>query len=72
MKTVTMVIDDSTDERLNALAELCDASPGRFVDLLCASIDQETLGRVIQRALRDDSVTSEPGVARMPARRSAK
>ena len=72
MKTVTMVIDETTDARLNALAERCDASPGRFVDLLCASIDQETLERVIQRALRDESVTSEPGVARMPARRVPK
>jgi len=71
MKTVTMVIDDRTDERLNTLAERCDASPGRFVDLLCASIDHETLERVIQQAIRDESVTSEPGVARMPARRPA-
>jgi len=27
---------------------------------------------VIQRAIRDDSVTSEPGIARMPVRRIAK
>jgi predicted transcriptional regulator len=69
MKTVTFEIDESTDAQLSDLAQRCDATPGQFVDMLCASLDRETLERVIQRAMRDDSVTSEPGVARMPKRR---
>jgi hypothetical protein len=69
MKTVTFEIDESTDAQLADLAQRCDATPGQFVDMLCASLDSETLERVIQRAMRDDSVTSEPGVARMPKRR---
>ncbi|HQR19380.1 MAG TPA: hypothetical protein PLE54_03850 [Burkholderiaceae bacterium] len=66
MKTVTLRVDESTDRQLSALAERCDATPGEFVDMLCASLDRETLERIIQRAIRDDSVTSEPGVARIP------
>jgi hypothetical protein len=66
MKTVTLEVSDSTDERLATLAERCDATPGQFVDLLCAALDRETLERIIQHAIRDDSVTSEPGVARIP------
>jgi hypothetical protein len=70
MKTVTFEIDESTDQQLADLAQRCDATPGQFVDMLCASLDCETLERVIQRAMRDDSVTSEPGVAKMPKRRA--
>ncbi len=72
MKSVTLVINESTDARLKALAQRCDTTPGEFVDFLCAALDGETLQRVIQRAIRDDSVTSEPGIARMPVRRIAK
>ncbi len=68
MKTVTLEISETTDERLTALAQRRDATPGQFVELLCASLDRETLERIIQRAIRDDSVTSEPGVARIPER----
>ena len=71
MKTVTFEIDESTDQQLADLAQRCDATPGQFVDMLCASLDCETLERVIQRAMRDDSVTSEPGVGKMPKRRVA-
>jgi predicted transcriptional regulator len=67
MKTVTLQIDDATDARLSALAERCDTTPGQFVDLLCQSLDRETLERVIQRAIRDEAVTSEPGIGRVPA-----
>jgi hypothetical protein len=66
MKTLILEVDERTDERLATLAESCDATPGQFVDMLCASLDRETLERIIQRAIRDDSVTSEPGVARIP------
>ena len=66
MKTVTLEIAESTDERLATLAERCDATPGQFVDMLCASLDREALERIIQHAIRDDSVTSEPGVGRIP------
>ena len=69
MKTVTLEVDETTDARLSALAERCDATPGQFVDMLCASLDNQTLERLIQRAIRDESVTSVPGVARMPVRR---
>ncbi len=72
MKSVTLVIDESTDARLKALAQRCDTTPGEFVDFLCAALDGETLQRVIQRAIRDESVTSEPGIAQMPKRRIAK
>jgi limonene-1,2-epoxide hydrolase len=68
MKTVTLEIAESTDERLATLAQRCDATPGQFVDMLCASLDRETLERIIQHAIRDESVTSEPGVARIPER----
>ena len=68
MKRVTLEIDESTDERLAALAHRCDTTPGQFVDMLCASLDRETLERIIQNAIRDDSVTSEPGVGRLPKR----
>jgi hypothetical protein len=68
MKRVTREIDESTDERLTALARRCDATPGQFVAMLCASLDRETLARIIQNAIRDDSVTSEPGVGRFPKR----
>jgi hypothetical protein len=69
MKTVTYEINETTDAQLADLAQRCDATPGQFVDMLCASLDRETLERVIQRAMRDESVTSEPGVAKMPQRR---
>jgi limonene-1,2-epoxide hydrolase len=72
MRTVTLQIDDATDEHLNELAQRCDATPGQFVDMLCASLDRETLARVIQHAIRDESVTSEPGIGRMPERRTVK
>ena len=52
MKSVTLVIDESTDARLKALAQRCDTTPGEFVDFLCAALDGETLQRVIQRAIR--------------------
>ena len=71
MKSVTLEIDEVTDKQLSLLSERCDTTTGRFVDMLCESLDQETLARVIQGAIRDNSVTSEPGVARMPARRIA-
>lgn len=66
MKTVTLEIDESTSRQLSLFAERCDATPGQFVDLLCASLDREALERIIQHAIRDDSVTSEPGVAKIP------
>lgn len=66
MKTVTLQIAETTDAQLAALAERCDTTPGQFVDLLCQALDRDTLERVIQRAIRDESVTSEPGVARLP------
>ena len=69
MKSVTLDIKDATDEQLSLLSERCDTTPGHVVDLLCGSLDRETLARVIQGAIRDESVTSEPGVARMPERR---
>ena len=40
--------------------------------LVMEALDGETLQRVIQRAIRDESVTSEPGIAQMPKRRIAK
>jgi limonene-1,2-epoxide hydrolase len=67
MKTVTLQIDETTDAQLAALAERCDTTPGQFVDLLCQSLDRETLERVIQRAIRDEAVTSEPGIGRVPS-----
>jgi hypothetical protein len=70
MKSVTLEIDEATDQQLSLLSERCDTTPGHVVDLLCGSLDRETLVRLIQGAIRDDSVTSEPGVARMPPRRS--
>jgi len=69
MKTVTLEVDETTDARLSTLAELCDATPGQFVDMLCASLDNETLERIVRGAARDEAVTSVPGVARMPERR---
>ena len=69
MKKVTLEIDELTDTQIADLAQRCDATPGEFVDMLCASLDSETLARVIQHAIRDDSVTSEPGIAKMPERR---
>jgi hypothetical protein len=66
MKTVTLEVDEDTGRQLSLFAERCDATPGQFVDMLCATLDRESLERVIQRAIRDDSVTSEPGVASIP------
>jgi len=68
VKTLILEIDEITEERLATLAERCDATPGQCVDMLCASLDRETLERIIQGAIRDDSVTSAPGVARIPER----
>ncbi len=70
MKSVVILeIDEATDQQLSLLSERCDTTPGHVVDLLCGSLDRETLARVIQGAIKDESVTSEPGVARMPQRR---
>jgi hypothetical protein len=69
MKSITLEVSEATDDRLAALSERCDTTPGQFLDLLCDSLDRETLARVIQRAIRDDAVTSLPGVAKMPGRR---
>lgn len=69
MKSVTLQIDESTDKQLSLLSERFHTTPGHFIELLCESLDQDALEQVIRRAIRDDSVTSEPGVGRMPARR---
>jgi hypothetical protein len=71
MKSVTLEVNDETETQLSLFSERCDTTPGQFLDLLCESLDRETLERVVERAIRDDSMTSTPGVARMPERRVA-
>jgi predicted transcriptional regulator len=71
MKTVTLEIDEATDERLAALAQRCDATPGQFIDMLCSALDRSTLERVIQQTIGEVAVTSEPGIARLPERPSS-
>lgn len=71
MKTVTLEIDEATDERLAALAQRCDATPGQFIDLLCSALDRSTLERVIQQTIGEVVVTVEPGIARLPERHSS-
>jgi hypothetical protein len=68
MKTVTLEIDEATDERLAALAQRCDATPGQFIDMLCSALDRSTLERVIQHSMGEVAGTSEPGIARLPQR----
>lgn len=68
MKTVTLQIDESTDAQLAALAQRCDATPGQFIDMLCAALDRNTLERVILQSIGEAGPTVEPGVAQLPER----
>ena len=72
MKQVQLEIGDSSDLRLKALAHQWGVPPGRVVDLLCQSIDREFLARLAVQAMSGTLITTEDGVARMPARRTPK
>ena len=63
MKSVTLEIDEATDRATVAPVRALRHHARPRCRLLCGSLDRETLARVIQRAIKDDSVTSEPGVA---------
>lgn len=68
IKSLTVHLDETTDARLGVLSQRCDTTPERFVEMLCQSLDGETLERVVLRAMVDDT-TPEPGIAKMPERR---
>ena len=70
IKSLTVHLDESTDARLGVLSQRCDTTPEHFVEMLCQSLDGETLERIVLRAMVDDT-TPEPGIARMPERRAA-
>ncbi len=70
IKSLTVHLDETTDARLGLLSRRCDTTPEHFVEMLCQSLDGETLERVVLRAMVDDT-SSEPGIARMPERRTA-
>jgi hypothetical protein len=72
MKQVQLEIGDSSDLRLKALAHQWGVPPGRVVDLLCQSIDREFMARLAVQAMSGTLITTEDGVARMPARRPPK
>lgn len=73
MKSITLEVADITEARLAELSRKCDATPGEFVDLVCESLDDECLARVIEQAITDESVTSlVAGVGRMPERRAVR
>lgn len=68
IKSLTVQLDEQTDARLGVLSQRCDTTPARFVEMLCQSLDGETLERVVLRAMVDDTMP-EPGIAKMPERR---
>jgi hypothetical protein len=70
IKSLTVHLDETTDARLGVLSQRCDTTPERFVEMLCQSLDGETLERIVLRAMVDDT-TPEPGIAKMPERRAA-
>lgn len=72
MKQVSLEIGESSDLRLKALAHQWGVPPGRVVDLLCQSLDRESMARLAVQALAGPLVKTEDGVARMPARKAAK
>ncbi len=72
MKQVSFEIGDSSDLRLKALAHQWGVPPGRVVDLLCQSIDRESMARLAVQAMSAALTTTEDGVARMPARKAPK
>jgi hypothetical protein len=72
MKQVSLEVGDSSDLRLKALAHQWGVSTGRVVDLLCQSIDRESMARLAVQAMSEMLVRTEDGVARMPARKAPK
>jgi hypothetical protein len=70
IKSLTVHLDETTDARLGVLSQRCDTTPEHFVEMLCQSLDGETLERVVLRAMVDDA-TPEPGIAKLPERRAA-
>jgi hypothetical protein len=72
MKQVNLEIGDSSDLRLKALAHQWGVPPGRVVDLLCQSIDRESMARLAVQAMSAALTTTEDGVARMPARKATR
>jgi hypothetical protein len=69
IKPLTVHLDETTDARLGMLSQRCDTTPEHFVEMLCQSLDSETLERIVLRAMVDDT-TPEPGIAKMPERRA--
>ena len=55
IKSLTVHLDESTDARLGVLSQRCDTTPEHFVELLCQSLDGETLERIVLRAMVDDT-----------------
>ena len=72
MKQVRFEIGASSDLRLKALAHQWGVPPGRVVDLLCQSIDRESMARLAVQAMPGPLVKTEDGVARMPARKATR
>lgn len=72
MKQVNLEIGESSDLRLKALAHQWGVPPGRVVDLLCQSIDRESMARLAVQAMSGPPVKAEDGVAKMPARKAQK
>ena len=69
IKSLTVHLDETTDARLGVLSQRCDTTLAHFVEMLCQSLDGETLERVVLRAMVDDA-TPEPGIAKLPERRA--
>jgi len=70
MKSITLEVADATEARLAVLSQKCDATPGEFVDLVCESLDDDCLARVIGQAIEDQTVMSlAAGVGKLPERK---
>ena len=70
MKSITLDIADATEARLAELSQKCDATPGEFVDLVCETLDDDCLARVIEHAIEDATLMSlVAGVGRLPERK---